>query len=109
MSKQTIDIKPTEEKLKDPQFKYHYDLASDTYEKVKSYLIEDEDIIKLFLYSRINVLLEDDEDKAWDLSYYKYLVADFIVSKDENKELVDKLVMQIKEDITNEKLNFILY
>ena len=109
MSKQTIDIKPTEEKLKDPQFKYHYDLALDTYEKVKSYLIEDDDIIKLFLYSRINVLLEDDEDKAWDLSYYKYLVANFIVSKDENKELVDKLVMQIKEDITNEKLNIILY
>lgn len=104
-----LDSRPIEEKIQDKYYKYFYDMVQDTYKKLEPYLSDSEEIQKYFSIAKVNAVLEKDKDKVGDLNYYKYLVAEFILSKDENKDLVEMLKNSFKQEITNEKLNIVLY
>lgn len=102
---------PLEEKLKDSYYNMKYNQANDTFNDIRPYIIEDEELLNTLLLVKVNALLEKDTDPNKDiLTYYKYMVADYIFNKDDNKEeLKDTFIKQIKKELTNEQLNIILF
>lgn len=99
-----------EEKLKDPYYKMMNDRANNTFNTIKPYALEDEEILNYFLMLKVNALLEEDKDPNKDImTYFKYLLGEYVINKDENNELKTRLISQIKEAFDNDFLNICVF